>query len=115
MSVAIEKPVPIHTVGTNALIEELWERGDLDLALREFKNRSAARAAIGPRRWWSRFRLGPRVWGLSGKWLAFCYWNGDTAWITLPFFYLGVGTKNIETRIGGSTYGVTFDIRWRWD
>lgn len=109
MATATVKPEPVHTIGTNALIEELWERGDLGLAAREYQRRSP----IQP--WSSRFRLGPHVWGLSGKWFAFCYWNGDTAWITLPFFYFGIGTMNVETRIGGTKYGVTFDIRWRWE
>lgn len=109
MTLVAEKPVPIHTVGTNALIAELAERGDLGLAAKAHKRLN------GGDHWWSRFRLGPHVWGLSGKWFAFCYWNGDTAWITLPFFYFGIGTMNIETRIGGTKYGVTFDIRWRWE
>lgn len=51
----IKKPVPIHTVGTSALIEELWQRGDLDLALKEFERRSVARAALRKPRWWDRF------------------------------------------------------------
>lgn len=52
MTTPTAKEVPIHIVGTNALIEELWQRGDLDLALREFKRRSAARPASG--RYWVR-------------------------------------------------------------
>jgi hypothetical protein len=111
----VDRPVPVHTVGTNALIEELWQRDDLDLALKEFRRRNAARAAIQQVHWWSRFRLGPRVWGLSGSWFAFCFWNGDTAWITLPFVYFGVGTKNIELGLGKGKWHVTFDIRWRWE
>lgn len=108
----IDKPVPVHTVGTNALIEELWERGDLGLAHNEFKRRTAE---LEPQHWWSRFRLGPRVWGLSARWLAFCPWNGDTAWVTLPFAYFGAGTKNIELGIGRGKWNVTLDLRWRWD
>lgn len=60
-------------------------------------------------------RLSQGIWGLSYRWFCVCPWNGDTAWITLPLVYFSVGTKNIELRIGGYKYGVTFDIRWRWD
>lgn len=43
----MDEPVPIHIVGTNALIEEMWQRGDLYLALKEFKFRAAARVGQG--------------------------------------------------------------------
>lgn len=65
--------------------------------------------------WRQRFRLGPNTYELSGRWFAFCLWNGDTAWITLPFVYFGAGTKNIELGLGQGKWHVTFDIRWRWD
>lgn len=42
-----ETPEPIHIVGTDALIEEMWQRDDLYAALKEFKRRSAARVGQG--------------------------------------------------------------------
>ena len=60
-------------------------------------------------------RLGNHVYGLSLRWFCFCPWNGDTAWITLPFVYLGAGTKNIELGLGQGKWFVSFEIRWRWD
>lgn len=38
-------PNALAAFGTNALIHELWERGDLELALQEFKRRQAYRVA----------------------------------------------------------------------
>ena len=89
-----------------ALVEELKDRGALFLAAREYRR-------VSP--WWHRFKLGTHIWGLSLRWFCFCPWNGDTAWITLPFVYFGAGTMNVELRLGSYKYGVTFDIRWRWE
>lgn len=95
-----------------ALVEELKDRGALYAAYSAYRREHP---------WWHRFLLsrpyggGWGVWGLSPRWFAICPWNGATAWITLPFVYFGAGTMNIELRLGSSKYGVTFDIRWRWE
>lgn len=96
----------VQEQSTLDLIEELWERGHLGIAAKEYRHRTP---------WFRRLRLGPHVWGLSSSWFAFCPWNGDTAWVTLPFVYFGAGTKNIELGLGHGKWHVTFDIRWRWD
>ncbi len=61
-----------------------------------------------------RLRLGPRVWGLSSRWLAVCPWNGSDFWIQLPLFGLILGLDHIEVMLGVSPYTVNIDIRWRW-
>jgi hypothetical protein len=33
----------------------------------------------------------------------------------LPFLYFAIGTMHVEFRIGSSKYGVTVDVRWRWE
>lgn len=93
-------------VPTWELVEEIAKRDQLWLALAQIRARLP---------WWWRFRLGERVWGLSGSWFAICPWNGDTAWITLPFIYLGAGAKSIELGLGHGNYHLNFEIRWRWD
>lgn len=60
-------------------------------------------------------RLGPRVWGLSGRWLAVCPWNGDESWIHLPLVGLIVGTKHVELMLGAGKWAVNIDVRWRWE
>lgn len=89
-----------------ALVEVLKDRGALWAAYNAYRREHP---------WWHRFKLGNKIWGLSLRWFCFCPWNGDTAWITLPFLYFGAGTMNIELRLGSYKYGVTFDIRWRWE
>ena len=58
-------------------------------------------------------RLGSRVWGLSHRWLCVCPWNGDNAWIQLPFIYFGIGLSNIELGLGRGKWHLNIDIRWR--
>ena len=91
---------------THELIDTIDKRGDSRLAISLLRSRMP---------WWRRFQLSDRIWGLSTRWFCVCPWNGDTAWITLPFLYFGAGKMNVELRIGGYKYGVTFDIRWRWE
>lgn len=104
----VERDAAISEFGSFGMIEELWQRGDLGLAAREFKRRTRQKP-------WQRLRLGRRVWGLSGRWLAVCPWNGDEAWITLPFIYFGAGTKHVELGLGQGKWHVSIDIRWRYD
>ena len=95
-----------------ALVEELKDRGALFAAYSTYKREHP---------WWHRFllstpyRAGWGIWGLSTRWFAICPWNGEEAWITLPFLYFSIGTMHIELRLGGHKYGVTFDTRWRWE
>jgi hypothetical protein len=96
----------LECVSTQRMIEEIEKRDQLAFALQLIRGRIP---------WWGRFKLGPSVWGLSGRWFAICPWNGDTAWITLAFIYFGIGTKNVELSLGKGKYLVNFDIRWRWD
>lgn len=68
-------------------------------------------------RWWNGKwgRLSAHIWGLSIRWFCVCPWNGESFWTQLPFLYFEAGKQHVEMRVGGYTYGVTFDIRWRWD
>lgn len=91
---------------TNELVDAIHERGQSRLAISMLRSRLP---------WWERFRLGPKVWGLSGSWLAFCPWNGNDVWITLPFVYFGVGKEHIELSLGHGKWLLNFDIRWRWE
>lgn len=59
-------------------------------------------------------RLSPDfpVYGWSWRWLAV---NLRGFWMQVPFGYFEVNRSHVELRIGGYKYGVTFDVRWRWE
>lgn len=59
-------------------------------------------------------RLGPRTFGLSGRWLAFCPWNGSEGWLQLPLLLLLVGRDHVEIGLGTGRVYLAVDLRWRW-
>lgn len=65
----------LHEFGTNALIEELWQRGDLPLALKEFELRQTWRVGtaryfpkVRERRIWRQRLLTPICWLAGHRW-----------------------------------------------
>lgn len=107
MNTTASESTDLSEAGIFDLIREIESRGDDMTRLAIAKLRAGAP-------WWRRFQLGQKIWGLSSSWFAACLWNGDEAWVTLPFVTLIAGTKHIELVLGhGRT--INFEIRWRWD